>query len=364
MTVKPKRYIPNPSIYPGLTLAETLEAKGMSQAELARRLNKPMPAINEIVMGKKEIIAETAIGLERVLGIPANFWLRLERNYRESLARAKEEQELEKQVCLARKYPYTEMVQRGWVKGSRDATERVSELLNWLGVANLSLVKPQHSLVFRKSDKFRLSFEKLAVWLRHGELEAQKEKIPDFDNEKMSALLAELRTLTREEIDKASSLAKDACKKRGVFLVYTQEFKSFPVSGATRWFVNRPLVQVTLRFKTDDHFWFSIFHELGHVYLHGKRKIFLEGKGLPENDKEETKANEFASNNLIPREEYKEFVSRTAKFDANNISRFAAHVGISKGVVVGRLQHDSRIPVKSFNWMKQRLHWSCGTEHK
>ena len=80
---------PDVAIPPGETLAETLETLKMSQAELARRAKRPVQAINEIVRGKKEITAETALALEAVLGVPAHVWMRLESDYRLTAARLK-----------------------------------------------------------------------------------------------------------------------------------------------------------------------------------------------------------------------------------------------------------------------------------
>lgn len=82
------RLKPGIAIPPGETLVEELEVRGMSQSELARRAGRPVQAINEIARGKKEITAETALAFEHVLGTSAEFWMRLEADYR--LARARE----------------------------------------------------------------------------------------------------------------------------------------------------------------------------------------------------------------------------------------------------------------------------------
>jgi len=82
-----KRVWPDVAIPPGATLAEEIETRGMSQAELARRMGRPIQAVNEIIRGKKAITAETALGLEDVLGTPAHFWLRLEADHQLNVAR-------------------------------------------------------------------------------------------------------------------------------------------------------------------------------------------------------------------------------------------------------------------------------------
>jgi len=82
MVAKTNAY-PDIAVSPGEYLAEEIEARGMSQKELARRMGRPSNAINEIVRGKKAITAETALQLEEVMPeIPARFWLNLEADYR------------------------------------------------------------------------------------------------------------------------------------------------------------------------------------------------------------------------------------------------------------------------------------------
>src|SRR4030043_1031045 len=102
--IKGSSFQPNYAVPPGETLRETLEFLGMTQAELADRTGRPKKTINEIMAGKAAITAETALQLERVLGVPASFWNNLERNYQENLARAKEERHLQKQYEWLNKF--------------------------------------------------------------------------------------------------------------------------------------------------------------------------------------------------------------------------------------------------------------------
>ena len=82
-------YRPNYAVLPGDTLRETIEAYGMSQDEFSERTGRPQKTINEIILGKASITADTALQLERGLGVPASFRSNLERNYQEARARMK-----------------------------------------------------------------------------------------------------------------------------------------------------------------------------------------------------------------------------------------------------------------------------------
>src|SRR5437868_14289423 len=113
------QYVPDTVSAPGETLEEILMERGMSQTELAERTGRPKKTSNEIVKGKAAITPETALQLERVLGTPASFWIAREQNYRESLARAKDAADFEKQVDWLNQIPYRAMVKLGWIPEHR-----------------------------------------------------------------------------------------------------------------------------------------------------------------------------------------------------------------------------------------------------
>jgi hypothetical protein len=131
------------------------------------------------------------------------------------------------------------------------------------------------------------------------------------------------------------------------------------ISGATRWLSPvKALLQLSLRYKTDDQLWFSFFHEAGHIVLHGKRDIFLENPG--EDGEKENQANAFAAEMLIPRSALEKFLSSTPVLSKRGIRNFAESLGIAPGIVVGRLQHDGNLRFDFCNDLKQRFEWSKG----
>jgi HTH-type transcriptional regulator / antitoxin HigA len=73
---------PDIAIPPGEYLDEEIQARGITQKELAKRMGRPLNAINEIINGKKTITADTALQIEEVIPeTPAQFWLNLETDY-------------------------------------------------------------------------------------------------------------------------------------------------------------------------------------------------------------------------------------------------------------------------------------------
>ena len=353
------RYYPDEVSPPGETLREALEERGMTQAELAVRMNRPEKTLSEIVRGKAALTPDTAIQLELALGIPADFWLARESRYRENLSRRQQENDLGKQGEWAARFPTRKMIQYGWIDKQKNKNSEVRELLGFFNVASAAGWTELYSVTrarFRKSRKFECDSAALAAWLQQGWREATSVQCEAFSRDVFRRCLLEIRPLTREQRPEVLvSQLQETCRRAGVAVVFVPELPGARVSGTTRWMTSsKALIQLSLRYKTNDHLWFTFFHEAGHILLHKKREIFLEANGG--DSKDELEANRFAADMLIPPDEYKEFVAGgvTSK---EQVREFAARVDIADGVVVGRLQRDKIIPHHSFNALKVRYEW-------
>jgi len=104
----------------------------------------------------------------------------------------------------------------------------------------------------------------------------------------------------------------------------------------------------------NDSLWFTFFHECGHIYLHGKKMVFLED-GKPLSNKEEDEADKFAADRLIPLQEWAPF--RSAGHTEAVIKAFAKRLGIHTGIVLGRLQNEKLVPWNCLNHLKVRYSW-------
>jgi len=358
-------YRPDMVSYPGETVLETIEAFGMSQAELAERMGRPKKTVNEIVNGKAAITPETAIQLERVLGVPARFWMNREQQYREALARSTERTHLEECTDWLERMPVAEMVKRGWIRKMGDKVAQIEELLNFFGVAspkqwNDVWLNPH--VAFRKSLAYSSTPQALAAWLRKGELDAQQLYCRPFDAQRFQAALTEIRKLTVASPALFVDRATELCAASGVALVLVPQLKQTKVSGATRWITSeKALLQLSLRYKEDGQFWFSFFHEAGHILLHGKKDIFIEEENADDPERsaqKEREANQFAANLLIDPTAYQNFVSTRQTFSKVDIRQFAADQQIAPGIVVGRLQHDKVLPFSHCNDLKVKFVWA------
>jgi len=355
-------YKPDVVLPPGVTLQETIDTLGMTKAELAERIGMTPKGIGDIINNGKSITTRTALQLEKALGIPAGFWNNLERHYREHLARVEEKQRLGNWVDWLKELPVRAMIKAGLIQPSKDKTELVEQVLKFFGVASPEQWKElwlSPEATYRKARVFNLKPEANAVWLRRGELQAQKIQCEPYDKEAGSfkAALKEIRRLTQTSPQEFQQNAGRLCAQAGVAVVFTPPIAGAPVYGVARWLTpDKALIQLSLRGKWEDMLWFTFFHEAAHILLHGKSEVFVDD--MKHSDEYEEEANRFASDYLIPPNKYKEFVDKTSGFTSSAIMKFADSIDISPAVVVGRLRHDKYLEMKKFNYLRRRFEFA------
>lgn len=360
MTERGREFAPLYAIPPGDTLDELLAERQMSQSELARRMGRPFKTINEIVQGKAAIMPETAIQLERVLGIPANFWTNLERQYQEDKARVREVEALKEQSAWLERFPLADLRAIGVLPRTRDRATLLHSLLRFFGVASRDAwakVWLQPQAAFRQSSRTTASLEATAAWLRAGALDAEQVDAASFDRSKFLLFLKQVRSLTRQDPEEFSEPLLEGCRSAGVVVIFLRPFKGVKAYGATQWTSpSKAVIQLSNRYKTDDHLWYSFFHEAGHILLHGARRVFVESRevGEPTSDKAEREADEFAADTLIPKRDWTSFIDMKPS-TLGAVVNFADEQGVSPGIVVGRLQHEGIWPHTLGNGLRRKF---------
>lgn len=344
---------------PGDTLLETLESLGLTQKEFASRMGRPLKTINEIIKGVAQIMPETALQLEKVTGVPALFWNNAESNYRTHLARVQDEERQQQEVGWVKRFSYKQMVLLDLVTELEDKVARVGQLLRYFGVASPTQWECTYGGLCgaaRESNRHKSDLGDLSVWLRAGELLAQKRECLPFDKDRFIANLQKIRSLTTRNPAEAWPEVCRLCADSGVAIILVPELPKTHVSGFTRWLTpEKALIQLSLRYKTDDTLWFTFFHEAAHILIHGKREIFVEYRGV-DNPKEQ-EANRWAGEFLIPSSEWDAFLAALAdKPTSAPIKKFAQKLGIAPSIVLGRLQHrENRVSPGSFNALKHQI---------
>ena len=360
MATTTNQYAPDFAVPPGWVLDERLEAHGMSHAEFARRCGRSPKLISEIIAGKAPLEPGTALQFEKVLGVDASVWLGIEAAYQLHQAREAEAADAVASAEWLQSFPVRELVKRGCFQRPDSDADAVSRLLAFFGVGSVEAWTAKYAranAAYRHSPSIKSDEVALATWLRLGELEAERQECANYDAGKFRRAMREVRGLTREPIDEALKRAGQITSKAGVGLVLVRPLPKTALSGAAWWSSPRKaVIQLSARHKSDDHLWFSFFHEAAHVLLHSKKCIFVDGANDGGADVE-TEANEWASNALVARADWKRFVARSQRSKAD-VCTFADEQGIAPGIIVGMLQHAGLVPWTHLNGLKVRYRWT------
>ena len=359
MAAATNQFSPDYAVPPGWVLAERLEVEGISHAKFARRCGRSPKLISEIISGKAPLEPGTALQFEKVLGVDASIWLGIESEYRLHRAREAEADHAAASAEWIKAFPVRDLARRGCFKLPESDIDAVSKLLAFFRVGSIDAWTTRYGLsnvAYRHSPKFKSNEAALATWLRLGEIEAEGQKCADYNESRFRLAVRSIRSLTRESIIEALQQAARLCNEAGVALALVQPLPKTALSGAAWWLSPRKaVIQLTARHKTDDHLWFSFFHEAAHILLHSKKGIFVDEVNGSDAGQEQ-EANEWASNILVPRSAWKRFVA-TSPHSARAVRAFAEQQGIAPGIVVGMLQHNGLLPWTHLNGLKVRLEW-------
>jgi addiction module HigA family antidote len=343
-------YIPENVSHPGTTLDEKMKEMGMSVKEFAVRTSKPEKTVIAIIKGDSSITPEMAVAFESVTKIPANFWMNRQRIYDECVARTKRQAQIASFAGWAKRFPYADMVNQGWVEKKTVQEEKTVVILDFFGVSSPTAwenyyMNQQLKVAFRISLATTKEPYAISAWLRKGELQASEINVGvEYSDKLLRSKLPAMKELMQKKSCKFPEQLQSLCAECGIKLIYTPCLKKAPISGSTRWINNIPCIQLSGRSKRYDTFWFSFFHEIGHILLHGKKDIFLEDIDYSEEQLEkERQADQFSSDVLLTEKETKLIIEGN-DFGATALKRYAVQFNTHPAIIVGRLQHLGVLP--------------------
>lgn len=359
MATATNRFRPDYAVPPGSVLEERLKVHGISYAEFARRCGRSAKLISEIIAGKAPLEPETALQFEKVLGVDAGIWLNIEKDYQLHRARKTEAENAAKESGWLKAFPVQELVDRRVICKSETETDAISKILSFFGLGSVETWHSRYdvnNVAYRHSPSFKSDPHALATWLRLGELEAEKQECSVYNETGFKQALREIRKLTPVPIEEALPQSQRLCNQAGIALVLVKPLQKTPLNGAARWLQSprKAVIQLSARHKTDDHLWFTFFHEAAHILLHGKKYIFVDEKGNGNEGIEEAEADKWAANFLVPPRVWTQFTKSPPR-RKQAVRDFAKEQGISPGIVVGRLQHEKLIFWNYFNDLKTKV---------
>jgi len=351
-----QNFQPNWISSPGDTLSDILKEKHIGIEELEKKLKCSSDYLSGLLGGYSKLTLDVAKRLENILGTSAEFWMKREQIYREELPRVRKLEE----ANWLKELPLNDMIKHGWIKDTKD---KISACLQYFDVPDIGTWRKKYNSViemtaFRKSNSFSSEFGAMTAWLRQGEIRSAKINCSPWNEDLFEKTLENIRPLTRKKNPKEFIPELiNACAQCGVAIAVVPTPNGCRASGATM-FVSpkRAILMLSFRYLSDDQFWFTFFHEAGHLMLHGDKSVFLEEVSASrERTQEEEEANIFAGEMLIPHELRSQLTS--LRRNKRSIISFAQIAGISPGIVVGQLQFLGIISHEYLNSYKRRYSW-------
>lgn len=351
-----REFHPNWSSAPGDTISDVLAERNLSVAEFAQQLGDTRENTTDLLQGRATITIGIARRLERVLGASVEFWMSRDFQYRQDAITV----HAADSKWLA-ELPLGDMIKFGWIKPTPHPSDEVAACLQFFGVPSVAAWRETygklHDLVaFRTSRSVDSRPAAVAAWLRKGTIESEAIECGRWDPTRFQEALTSIRALTREK--KPHRFVPELqrhCANCGIAVVIVRAPNGCRASGATHFLSKyKASLQLSFRYLSDDQFWFTFFHEAGHLMLHGERGFFLEGVDSITN-KQEEEANEFAAVTLVPPKYQSELLR--LPLNGRKVIRFARRLGIAPGIVVGQLQHHDKIKPNQLNGLKRRFSW-------
>jgi len=346
-------------VMPGETLLEFIEERGMTQSELAIRLSLSEKHISEIINGKSPISIETANKLEHVFGLSASFWNNLEKNYRERVAEIEALEAIsQNEVELVNLIPFKELIKMKLVKcdNPQDKKSLVLRLRDFFRVANLSAIPTLYNeaLALRQT-KVSYDVYAVATWIRMCDLLCNREINNQFNRNELKEKLQIIKSLLNlKDINKAIHILTCILESCGIIFKVVPSFPKAPVQGMVRYVNGKLILCMTIRNKYADIFWFSLFHEIGHLIYDDIKKLFIDFNAL--DNEQERHANNFAANALISVSQFNQI--KDAILTEAFIRQKANELGLFPGIIVGRLQHEGLLLPTQYNQLRLKYEWA------
>lgn len=340
------------AFHPGYFIKEIIESSGLTQEDFAKRLDTTPKNLSMLVRGEQRLSNDIAMKLSRLTGTTIGYWLNLQKAYDALIAEFESDNELEKEKkvfdCLDYKYFRDKY---GLKDFPRNKKEQIKETRKFLRVSTLrALEKKDMAVNFRSSAHLsEQNVIKANALVQIATNIALEIDAPKYDKKRFEEAIDFALTQTTNHSGFYKNI-NNAFHEAGVILVLLPNMPGSNINGATKKIGNNIMLMVNDRRLNADTFWFTLFHEIGHI-INGDFGISFE----KEKGKIEDMADVFAENKLIDLEQYKEFRAQR-RFDVNSIKNFAKKINRDPGIVVGRLQNDREIGYtdRSLNMLRQK----------
>ncbi|WP_435922975.1 ImmA/IrrE family metallo-endopeptidase [Paenibacillus sp. DYY-L-2] len=351
-------------VHTGSIIKEYLDDIGVSQEECCKQLGINEKYFSDLLNGKTKLTQDLAIKLEKIFhDVPASYWMNYENKYREFKKREElniQNYNIDELNSYSKRFKFNTIFKGlDW-----DIKKQANEMLKLLKIRNFEQFDAVYSNLSVDFMEDGGEKESIAIWLNlaREEVEIQNKDLSNtsYSKERLIESLEKFKLLALNT-DYLTSLksVKKLLNRIGVYIVFLNAIENSKVRGALTTYKNKPAIYLSGRFKTHDHTWFALMHEIGHLikhYIPNESIVTLEDELEelnPNTDTKEEEANEFARDFFIERSAYSKFVSSN-RFTEQSIYEFAKTQSVLPGIVVARLQHDRYIGFDKLNYLKNR----------
>lgn len=345
---------------PGATVQDIMASRDLLSGDVSAQLDLSIDDFEGLLNGSMSIDAGLALRLADVLGPKPAFWLKREEIFRRRGGSSDPEALEDSKAAFLKMLPLRDMKAFGWLSED-DGLTRTEAALRFFeddyGDWRRNGRDLLQAVAFRTSKTMEANSAAVAAWLRQGVVQSNAVKCDGWSPQKLAEAVADIRPLTRLSAP-ATFFPKlvEIGQRAGVAIVFVRTPSGCRASGATHFSPSgTPIIQLSFRYRADDHFWFTVMHEIGHLVLHPASPMFVEGAEFVSGE-EEAEADRFAQDTLIPPAMQTELLGLGRDF--KKVMRFAKRAGVSPGVVVGQMQKRGLIRYDQLNFLKTRYDWS------
>lgn len=325
------------AFHPGYYIKEIVDESGLTQEDFAKRLDTTPKNLSLLIHGEQSLSIDISMKLSRMIGTSVSYWLNLQNAYDSLIAEFKSEEELAEERKIFRYLDYKYFRENyGLPDLSRKTDEQIKALRTFFNVATLTVLRKKNMAVsFRNSTEelSEASIVKANTMVQIATNRALQIEAPKYNKKRFEDAVKYALTLTKNHKE-FYPLIREAFWKSGVIFVILPNIAGSKTNGATKKLGDNIMLMVNDRRLYADSFWFTLFHEIGHI-INGDYGISFE----KETGEREEAANRFAEDSLIPNGLYQEFLKKE-QFDLQSIKKFADKIDRDPGIVLGRLQND------------------------
>jgi HTH-type transcriptional regulator/antitoxin HigA len=336
---------------PGEFIREELEARGWTQGDLAQIMARPERLVSELITGKKQITPETARGLAQAFGDnDPLYWMNLDSAYRLASS-APGDDAVSRRAKLYSLFPVRDLIKRKWIEPSDNLDVVEHRVCRFYSIKHID-ERPQFAHA-AKASQYDERTPLQWAWLYRAAQLARGVHAEPYSEQKLRAALVRLRELlvAPEEIRQAPMILA----KAGVRFVVVEFLPGAKIDGAAFWIDEMPTIAMSIRFDRVNNFWFVLRHEIEHILnKDGLLTVDVElTESLQRKDTlsaDEARANDAASEFLVPKEELDGFIVRVRPlYSEQRILLFAKRINVHPGLVVGQLQFRDEVPYTHFH---------------